>query len=89
MNLQKTEILDHGNCKVARLCGKVAHVNDVSPRTVPRSAIVLHYWGERADEVRRLAITSIRLVSASLAKFRRCLCEPFIQCPKRNAFNKG
>ena len=33
MNLQKTEILDHGNCKVARLCGKAAYVKDVSPRT--------------------------------------------------------
>jgi hypothetical protein len=33
MNLQKTEILDHGNGKVARLCGKAAYVKDVSPRT--------------------------------------------------------
>jgi hypothetical protein len=29
MDLQKIEILDYGNCKVARLCGKAAYVKDV------------------------------------------------------------
>jgi hypothetical protein len=33
MNLRKEQILDYGNCKAVRFCGKEAYVKDVSPRT--------------------------------------------------------
>ena len=33
MNLNKEQILDQGNCRIARFCGKAAYIKDVSPRT--------------------------------------------------------